>query len=118
MNQWVREAFIHADDTSAGLSYDEVADAMTAAKIGGVYDKSKVQKMTVSRKVSLAEAQIISKLSGYALPEASQASLSLDDRLSQLSDARRQRLLDTLSDLEAAEAVDQLAASSRRDLAG
>lgn len=105
MNQWVREAFIHADDKCGGLSYDQVADAMTAAQIGGVYDKTKVQKMTVSRKVSLAEAQVISKLSGYPLPQAAQQALSIEERLDRLSDERKKRFLDTLADLEAAQAA-------------
>lgn len=106
MNQWARDAFDHAADKGLDLTYDEVADAMTRAQLGQVYDKSKVQKMTTIRKVSLAEAQVLSGITGFPIPDAHEYALSVDERLSRLSPDRRRRLLEMLDDLEAAEAVD------------
>lgn len=106
MNLWAREAFVHAEQSGVNLTYQDVADAMTRAHIGTTYDKSMVQKMTTMRKVSLAEAQVLAKLTGYPMPAEGERALSLDERAARLSEARRQRMLDMLADLEAAEAVD------------
>nr|RDS93268.1 hypothetical protein DWF04_22515 [Cereibacter sphaeroides f. sp. denitrificans] len=44
----------------------DLADALTRMGVG-TYDRSKVQKMTVKRKVSKAEAEAISTITGFAL---------------------------------------------------
>ena len=106
MNEWVRQALTYASDAGDDLSYDEIANALTIAKVGGTYDKSKVQKMTIGRKVSLLEAQVISQLTKFPLPQPEQQATSLDERAARLSVKRQQRLLEMLADLEAAEAVD------------
>lgn len=104
MNQWVRDAFLHAEANGNDLSYDEVAVAMTKA-VGSNYDKSMVQKMTTERKVSLAEASVISQMTGYPLPEEKSRALSLDERAARLAEPRRRIFLALLDQLEAAEAT-------------
>lgn len=64
MNQWVREALNHAD-----MSQQALSDALTRSKHLGTYDRSMVQKMTVGRRVSLQEAEQISQITGYPLPD-------------------------------------------------
>ena len=80
MNQWVRDALAHADD----MSYDRAAEHLNNAKIGQTYDKSFVQKMTVDRKVSLAEATALSVATGYDLPSLTDAGMTDDDILTAL----------------------------------
>lgn len=65
INQWVREALEHA-----GLSQQLLADKLTRDGAGN-FDRSIIQKMTVGRKVSAAEAQAISKITGYPLHSTS-----------------------------------------------
>lgn len=53
----------------------DLADALTRMGVG-TYDRSKVQKMTVKRKVSKAEAEAISSITGFALtPHSEDADL-------------------------------------------
>ena len=93
MNAWVRDAI-----DAAGLSYQRVGDEMTQRGLG-VYDRSKVQKMTVARGVSAEEAAAIAQITGKPLPFASPvdafadgyAKLSQQDRA--VIDAMMQRLL-------------------------
>ncbi|MCJ8139374.1 hypothetical protein [Falsirhodobacter halotolerans] len=51
----------------SGWSYPEAAAILTRAGLGN-YDRSKVQKMTVGRKVTLAEAEALAKASGIQAP--------------------------------------------------
>lgn len=70
LNQWVRDALEHMYDTQGiDLTYDEIADHLNRAKLGSSYDKSKVQKMTTIRQLKLAEAAVISRLTGLPLPD-------------------------------------------------
>lgn len=64
MNQWVRDALAHSE-----MGYPEVADAMSRA-LHRSYDRSMIYKMTVKRKVSKAEAEAISEITGYPLTPA------------------------------------------------
>lgn len=63
MNQWVRDAL-----AAAGLSQQELGDALTRAGIGN-YDRSMIQKMTVARRVTMDEAQAIAAVTNHPLPE-------------------------------------------------
>lgn len=105
MNEWAQKAFLFAEANGKDLTYDDVADFMTKKKIGATYDKSMVQKMTATRRVSLMEAEALSEITGYPLPRDG---MSMDDRVSRLSDSRQKMIREILADLEAAEAVDQL----------
>lgn len=58
-NQWVRDALAFA-----GMSYPKAAEALTMAGLGA-YDRSKVQKMTVDRKVTKEEAEALAAATGY-----------------------------------------------------
>lgn len=103
MNQWFRDALDHMSDRGQAMTYDEIAAALSRQKIGAVYDKSIVQKMTTMRKISLTEASALSALTGYPLPDHDASAESLDERKSRLSAARQTRLLEYLAELEALE---------------
>lgn len=60
INQWVRDAIAHA-----GLTFPAMANALTAAGLGRNYDRSTVQKMTVSRGVLAEETAAIATITGY-----------------------------------------------------
>lgn len=94
MNQWVREAIEHS-----GMSGPELAEALTRAGAGS-FDRSKIQKMTVSRKVSKAEAEAISRVTGYPLDPGKKVS-EFDGLMMQLSDANKavvERMVQVLLD--------------------
>ena len=118
MNQWAREAFSFAADQGKPLTYDEVAEAMTKAGLGLTYHKTMVQKMTTIRKVSLAEAEVLSRVTGYPIPDGQREAAGLEARYSKLSEKRQRALTQVLQDLEAAEELDRQAKSSRDALPG
>jgi hypothetical protein len=98
MNQWVRDALAHTN-----LTGPDIAAGLTRM-LSKNYDKSMVQKMTVFRKVSKAEAEAISALTGYPLtPDA------LDPyaiKMAQLPATKRrlvEQLIDTLQGEQKAE---------------
>lgn len=70
MNQWVRDAFAYALDQGRNITYNEMGDELTAASLGQPYDKTKVQKMTIARKVTLVEAEVISRVTGFPTRES------------------------------------------------
>lgn len=74
MNNWVREAIEHY-----GQSMTAVADAMNRANLGTKYDRSKVQKMTVGRRVTFEEAQALSQITGYPLTEDDEVKTLVED---------------------------------------
>lgn len=59
MNQWVRDALAHWGQSGQRLS-EELAKKMRRS-----YDRSMIQKMTTTRKVSKAEAEAIAQITGY-----------------------------------------------------
>jgi hypothetical protein len=59
MNQWVRDALEYAE-----MSYPRAAAGL-AREMKKNFDRSTVQKMTVGRKVSMAEAEALSKITGF-----------------------------------------------------
>lgn len=73
MNQWVRDAVEHS-----GMSMQEISERMNGKNLGAAYDRSKVQKMTVSRKVSKIEAEAIAEITGYPLTDGD-AQQMIDD---------------------------------------
>lgn len=74
MNQWVRDAVAHF-----GKTYDDLAEELNKQKLGTTYDKSKVQKMTVKRRVSMDEARAISLITQYPLGDEDEAEQFFDD---------------------------------------
>lgn len=65
MNQWVRDAL-----ETAGLSQQALGYALTRAGVGN-FDRSIVQKMTVSRRITMDEAAAIAEITGHPLPDPS-----------------------------------------------
>lgn len=63
MNQWVRDAL-----EASGMTQQGLADRLSGHPGMPPYAKSMVNKMTKSRKVSLAEARAISDITGHPLP--------------------------------------------------
>ena len=49
----------------SGMSGPDLAAAMTRAGTGSIYDRSTIQKMTVSRKISKAEAEAMAAITGH-----------------------------------------------------
>lgn len=77
MNQWARDALAHFDK-----SMQEVADLLNEKDLGAKYDRSKVQKMTVARKVSKMEAEALAEITGYPLSDDDAQQMMFDfDRL-------------------------------------
>lgn len=62
MNQWVRDAL-----EQYGKSMSAVADEMNRAGLNTKYDRSKIQKMTVSRRVTYEEAAALSEITGFPM---------------------------------------------------
>lgn len=83
MNQWVRDAL-----ANAGMSQQELGDALTRTGIGN-YDRSIVQKMTVMRRISMAEAHAISSITSFPLSERDPDG-QLPPEYYQLSEAHRE----------------------------
>lgn len=92
MNAWVREVLEHA-----GWSFPDAAAVLTRAGLGN-YDRSKVQKMTVGRKVSLAEAEALAAASGLRVPvgDRDEEFISKISRLSERDRAMVFALIDRL----------------------
>lgn len=91
INAWVRDALEFAD-----LSQTALADALTREGLGS-YDRSKVQKMTVSRGVSFEEAQAISRLTG--LPLLEDQGSEFDRGFHKLNDSNRKAVLQLMRSL-------------------
>lgn len=92
MNQWVRDALSHW-----GRSMAELAAELTRVS-GRNYDRSMVQKMTVKRKVTKAEAEAIAKVTGYSA-SPSRAGDDILDKFMRLSEDQQdavERLVDTM----------------------
>ncbi|WP_299358208.1 hypothetical protein [uncultured Paracoccus sp.] len=85
VNAWVRAAI-----DSCGKSYQAVGDELTRRGLG-VYDRSKVQKMTVSRGVSAEEAAALVQITEVPLPFAPPTSAFVD-RYQQLSPEDREMI--------------------------
>lgn len=91
MNQWVRDALAHTT-----LTGPDVAAGLTRL-LSKNYDKSMIQKMTVFRKVTKAEAEAISSLTGYPLTPDGDDPYAL--KMRDLPSAKRrlvEQLIDTL----------------------
>lgn len=87
INQWVADAMAHA-----GMSQADMARELTAAGVG-IYDRSKVQKMTRFRGVSADEAAAIARITGYAPALYSDDAAELMTIHAELSDQFRAHLL-------------------------
>lgn len=83
MNQWVRDAL-----EAGGLSQQALSEGLSRASGLGSYDRSMVQKMTVSRKISMDEARVISQLTGHPLPDTEEGVEVMTDYMKLSSDSQ------------------------------
>ena len=113
MNKWVPEQI-----AATGLTGPMAAENMTR-EIGEGYNRFTLYKMTTTRKVTLLEAQALSRATGYPLPDEDgderEQAMGYGQRRARLSPKRREILDSILADLEAAEAIDARADQSPAD---
>lgn len=100
MNQWVRDALEHGN-----LSFPQAAEILTRAGLGE-YERSKIQKMTVGRKVTMAEATALSEAIGFPLPGA-EVENEFIKKLSLLSEDHRRLVYQLIDSFPAAREADQ-----------
>lgn len=101
MTQWVLDLI-----AATNLTGPAAAEILTQA-IGAGYNRFTLYKMTKGRKVTMQEAQALSKATGFPLSPEDATVLSYDQRRANLS-PRRQAIIDAiLDDLEAAESKDR-----------
>ena len=95
MNQWVRDAIEYAD-----ISITDLAREMDGRGLPTSYDRSKVQKMTVARRVTMEEARVISEITGYPTLEGDETAPFLD-KYRKLSEADRTTIRHLVNSLHA-----------------
>jgi len=74
MNEWVREAILHSGRTAV-----EIADLLNAEGLQTRYDRSKIQKMTTVRRVTVEEAKALARITGYPLDADGEIARIIDD---------------------------------------